>query len=157
MGNLRNVKVYDVSGRRLELDNSPHFVILIGENENGKIICEYGILDNTEFRKSDVTYMIESFSEFPEIDKNLQKKGCLFFCAVKKEDPDNTFSPFPMLVKYILEKKGKRDDEISIACALKMPESGELKVELLQVKLSNINEAGFKIGESFYRVGVMEK
>ncbi len=157
MESLKNVKLYDISGRRIELDNHPHFVIVVGEKEQGVIICEFGILNNTKFKRTKETYQIKSFSEIPKIEEDIHERGCVFFCAFKKNDPDNTFVPFPMLVKHKLEEKANKDEDIYIACELKMPQSGDLKVELLQVKLSDINEAGFTIGESFYRVGVLEK
>lgn len=156
MENLKNVKLYDISGRRIELDNYPHFVIVVGEKEQGEIICEFGVLDKTKFKRTAETYHIQSFSEMPKIEENLNERGCVFFCSFKKNDPDNTFVLFPMLVKHKLEGKANENEEIYIACELKMPQSGELQVELLQVKLSDVNEAGFRIGESFYRVGVLE-
>lgn len=156
MENLKNVKLYDISGRWIELDNYPHFVIVVGEKEQGEIICEFGVLDKTKFKRTAETYHIQSFSEMPKIEENLNERGCVFFCSFKKNDPDNTFVLFPMLVKHKLEGKANENEEIYIACELKMPQSGELQVELLQVKLSDVNEAGFRIGESFYRVGVLE-
>lgn len=157
MENLKNVKLYDISGRRIELDDYPHFVIVVGEKEQGEIICEFGVLDKTKFKRTAETCHIQSFSEMPKIEENLNERGCVFFCSFKKNDPDNTFVTFPMLVKHKLEGKANENEEIYIACELKMPQSGELQVELLQVKLSDVNEAGFRIGESFYRVGVLEK
>ena len=156
MESLKNVKVYDVSGRRIELDDHPHFVIVVGEKASGQIICELGVVDKTKFTQTKAIYHIESFSKMPEIEKNLYEKGCLFFCAIKERDPDNTFTIFPMLVKHKLEGKANENEEIYIACELKMPQLGELQVELLQVKLSDVKEDGFRIGESFYRVGVLE-
>lgn len=156
MGNLKEVKIYDFTGRRIELDNHPHFLIVVGEKEDGEIICEYGVLDKTKFRKSDTIYKIASFSKFPEFEKNLQEIECLFLCAMQRNNTDNIFSLFPRLVKYKLEGKENEDDEFGIVCASKLPKTGELIVELLQIKLSDINEAGFTIGNSFYRVGMLE-
>ena len=155
MESLKNVKVYDVSGRRIELNKDSHFVIVVGEKASGQIICELGIVDKTKFTQTTAIYHIESFSKMPEIEKNLYEKGCLFFCAFKKNDPDNTVTIFPMLVKHKLEGKANEDEDIYITCGLKIPQSGEVKVKLLQVKLSDINEAGFTIEDSFYRVGVL--
>lgn len=155
MESLKNVRVYDMFGRRIELDDHSHFVIVVGEKECGQIISEFGVLNKTKFKRTTEIYQIQSFSEMPKIEENLRERGCIFFCAFKKNDPDNTFVPFPMLVKHKLEGKAKEDEDIYIVCKLKMPQSGEL--ELLQVKLSDINEAGFTIGNCFYRVGVLEK
>lgn len=156
MESLKNVRVYDMSGRRIELDNHLHFVIVVGEKECGQIISEFGVLNKKEFKRTNKTYQIKSFSEMPKIEENLHERGCIFFGAIKKNDPDNTFVPFPMLVKHKLEGKANEDEDIYIVCELKMPQSGELKIEMLQVKLSDINEAGFTIGNSFYRVGMLE-
>ena len=52
-------------------------------------------------------------------------------------------------MKYKADCTNVGDEEVSIVCI-----TGE-RVQVLKTKLSETNDAGFKVGDSFYRVGVM--
>lgn len=156
MKTLKNCRIFDVYGRRLENDEGSHFVVAVGEGETS-IICSFGILFEGKLKVSnDYVYQIESFAEMPEIEKNLEEKGCLFCCALKPNDPEHTCMSWPELIKYKAEHKDV-DTAVSIACSVTEENSAKYKVELLQIKLADINDAGFRVSDTFYRVGVMEK
>lgn len=149
MRKLKNCKIYDLYGRRMQEEENPHFVIIVADGEDDKTICEYGILNKDRFEQTDEgVYNIESFAEMPATDTTITEKGCIF-CAAMPKNSRSTIPTWPMFVKYKTENINVGDEEISIVCI-----SNE-RVQVLKTKLSDTNDAGFKVGKSFYRVGVM--
>ena len=64
---LKNCKIFDLYGRRMQEDENPHFVIIVADVEDDTI-CEYGILNKNKFELSkDVVYDIEQ--GFPHAPK----------------------------------------------------------------------------------------
>ena len=131
---LKNAKGFDLYGRRLKRSKEPHFVTLVAEDDNGNIICWYGKL------------------EMPAIEEKAEK-GCLFGCAIRKQRPKEPLPTWPKLIQYKDTAEENQDEEISIVCIIGV--LPEVKVTVLETKLSNINDAGFSVENSFYRVGVM--
>lgn len=87
MRKLKNCKIFDLYGRRMQEDKNPHFVVVVAEVEDDKTktICEYGILNKDKFERSDeVVYDIESFAEMPATDSAIKEKGCMFCAAMPK-------------------------------------------------------------------------
>lgn len=149
---LKNAKGFDLYGRRLKRSKEPHFVTLVAEDDNGNIICWYGKLEGNRFHLDEEVYEIESFAEMPAIEEKAEK-GCLFGCAIRKQRPKETLPTWPMLIQYKDTAEENQDEEISIVCIIGV--LPEVKVTVLETKLSNINDAGFSVENSFYRVGVM--
>ena len=118
MRKLKNCKIFDLYGRRMQEDENPHFVIIVAD------------------------------VEMPETDSTIKEKGCMF-CAAMPKSTNSTISTWPMFVKYKADCTNVGDEEVSIVCI-----TGE-RVQVLKTKLSETNDAGFKVGDSFYRVGVM--
>ena len=148
MRKLKNCKIFDLYGRRMQEDENPHFVIIVADVEDDTI-CEYGILNKNKFELSkDVVYDIESFAEMPETDSTIKEKGCMF-CAAMPKSTNSTIPTWPMFVKYKADCTNVGDEEVSIVCI------SEERVQVLKTKLSETNDAGSKVGDSFYRVGVM--
>lgn len=149
MRKLKKCKIFDLYGRRMQEDENPHFVIIVADGEDDKTICEYGILNKDRFEQADEgVYNIESFAEMLVTDSTIKEKGCMF-CAAMPKSTNSTISTWPMYVKYKADCTNVGDEEVSIVCI-----TGE-KVQVLKTKLSETNDAGFKVGDSFYRVGVM--
>ncbi len=133
----------------MQEDENPHLVIIVADLENDKTICEYGILNKDKFEQSDeVVYDIESFAEMSATDSTIKEKGCIF-CAAMPKSSKTTIPIWIMFVKYKADSLYVDDEEVSIVCI-----TGE-RVQVLKTKLSETNDAGFKVGDSFYRVGVM--
>lgn len=133
----------------MQEDENPHLVIIVADLENDKTICEYGILNKDKFEQSDeVVYDIESFAEMSATDSTIKEKGCIF-CAAMPKSSKTTIPIWIMFVKYKADCTNVGDEEVSIVCI-----TGE-RVQVLKTKLSETNDAGFKVGDSFYRVGVM--
>lgn len=149
MRKLKNCKIFDLYGRRMQEEENPHFVVVVADVEDDKTICEYGILNKDKFEQSDeVVYDIESFAEMPATDSTIKEKGCIF-CAAMPKSSKTTIPTWPMFVKYKSDSTNVDDEEVSIVCI------SEERVQVLKTKLSETNDAGFKVGDSFYRVGVM--
>ena len=149
MRKLKSCKIFDLYGRRMQEDENPHFVIIVADGEDDKTICEYGILNKDRFEQADEgVYNIESFAEMLVTDSTIKEKGCIF-CAAMPKNSKNTISTWPMFVKYKADNTNVDDEEVSIVCI------SEERVQVLKTKLSEANDTGFKVRDSFYRVGVM--
>lgn len=150
MGELKDVKVFDLFGRRMERSEEAHFVTLVAKDNKDNIICWSGKLEQNEFQIDKEVYSIESFADIPVIEE-FSEKGCLFCCAIRKQSPKEPLPTWPKLIQY--KDTRNQDEQISIVCMISIwPKA---KVTVLKTTLSNINDTGFYAENSFYRVGVM--